>query len=386
MESFEGFSSDFSLGAWNDFGHYEENPFLANTEGFNDEHVNAGKDWGTYLDESAYQLAEQGTDKQVACSFISTTSEENYPYGLDLGGGTSDILNQLPLEDATETQEQEWQLCTGDTVQLEDQAQQRVSNKEYLSETAPLYSEKISDQSDSLQQYADSLNLNENFQSNYAQDSYFANELEDLEGSTSAAGRKMTPEERSLMLFKRKLRNRESAARTRTKRAKTMKQIGEELEELRQKADLLETQGTVLLNTEEENKKLQRENAHLRNVIKQYATELATVRYKLKVYESSSYSAHDVTGMKQLQPQFEKEYLEMVDGPLLKKNDMNSLQNSRNGEMASLVSPCAETSTLDVLERMANQPWDDMKYMLPSRDRRQAIARTNTFLRERSLN
>lgn len=57
--------------------------------------------------------------------------------------------------------------------------------------------------------------------------------LRDLAGSTSAEVRRMTEDERALVHYKRRLRNRESAKRSRAKRQATISDIQQELEELR---------------------------------------------------------------------------------------------------------------------------------------------------------
>jgi len=54
----------------------------------------------------------------------------------------------------------------------------------------------------------------------------------DLSGTTSALSRKMTPEEHSLMLLKRKLRNRLSAARSRRRHQLTLAKLQEEIDNL----------------------------------------------------------------------------------------------------------------------------------------------------------
>mmetsp|Transcript_6337 Transcript_6337/g.19145 ORF Transcript_6337/g.19145 Transcript_6337/m.19145 type:complete len:287 (-) Transcript_6337:1729-2589(-) len=58
-----------------------------------------------------------------------------------------------------------------------------------------------------------------------------ANALKDISGTTAAAARRMTPTERDLMLYKRKLRNRESARKSRLRKKQGMpsaKQTDEE--------------------------------------------------------------------------------------------------------------------------------------------------------------
>lgn len=56
--------------------------------------------------------------------------------------------------------------------------------------------------------------------------------LKNLEGTTSAEVRKMNPTERELVLYKRKLRNRESARRSRQKRQSTLGELQEEVDDL----------------------------------------------------------------------------------------------------------------------------------------------------------
>eukprot|EP00188_Purpureofilum_apyrenoidigerum_P001848 Plantae.Rhodophyta-Purpureofilum_apyrenoidigerum.ctg20689.p1 GENE.Plantae.Rhodophyta-Purpureofilum_apyrenoidigerum.ctg20689~~Plantae.Rhodophyta-Purpureofilum_apyrenoidigerum.ctg20689.p1 ORF type:complete len:286 (-),score=41.91 Plantae.Rhodophyta-Purpureofilum_apyrenoidigerum.ctg20689:509-1366(-) len=49
-----------------------------------------------------------------------------------------------------------------------------------------------------------------------------ADALKDISGTTAAAARRMTPDERDLMLYKRKLRNRESARKSRLRKKQNM--------------------------------------------------------------------------------------------------------------------------------------------------------------------
>lgn len=58
--------------------------------------------------------------------------------------------------------------------------------------------------------------------------------LADLAGSTSAEVRRMNEDERALVHYKRRLRNRESAKRSRARRQATLGDIQAELEDLRQ--------------------------------------------------------------------------------------------------------------------------------------------------------
>lgn len=64
-------------------------------------------------------------------------------------------------------------------------------------------------------------------------ESFSLEQLQDLKGSTSAEGRKMTAEERALMLYKRKLRNRNSAARSRRRRTIILNEINGEVSSLK---------------------------------------------------------------------------------------------------------------------------------------------------------
>lgn len=58
--------------------------------------------------------------------------------------------------------------------------------------------------------------------------------LGNLDGTTSAEVRKMNATERELVLYKRKLRNRESARRSRQKRQATLAELQEEIDDLMQ--------------------------------------------------------------------------------------------------------------------------------------------------------
>ncbi|KAA8499536.1 Cyclic AMP-responsive element-binding protein 3-like protein 3 [Porphyridium purpureum] len=78
--------------------------------------------------------------------------------------------------------------------------------------------------------------------------------LEDLSGCTASVARRMSPEDRAIMLMKRKLRNRESAKRSRVKRLQTIDVLEEQLhvmsratEELRRKCDLVVRQNMELV-------------------------------------------------------------------------------------------------------------------------------------------
>lgn len=86
-------------------------------------------------------------------------------------------------------------------------------------------------------------------------------DLRDLKGSTAAKSRKMTVEERDIMLHKRRLRNRQSAARSRDRQRKTIMDVGNELDELAKLASTLLTRCEKL---EKHAHELRKENDHLR--------------------------------------------------------------------------------------------------------------------------
>ncbi|PXF49673.1 hypothetical protein BWQ96_00551 [Gracilariopsis chorda] len=77
--------------------------------------------------------------------------------------------------------------------------------------------------------------------------------LADLEGTTSAEVRKMNPSQRELVLYKRKLRNRLSARRSRQKRQATLSELQTQVDELR---DLSARIVDVGLGLQQENERL----------------------------------------------------------------------------------------------------------------------------------
>lgn len=85
-------------------------------------------------------------------------------------------------------------------------------------------------------------------------------EIADLRGTTAARSRKMTEEERRVMLHKRRLRNRASAARSREKRSRTLNDLSAEVEELMKKAATLAEQAR---NAVEEARNLKARNVLL---------------------------------------------------------------------------------------------------------------------------
>lgn len=68
---------------------------------------------------------------------------------------------------------------------------------------------------------------------------FSSHDLTDLKGTTAARSRKMTEEERRVMLHKRRLRNRASAARSREKRSRTLMDLTSEVEDLIKKTTAL---------------------------------------------------------------------------------------------------------------------------------------------------
>lgn len=97
----------------------------------------------------------------------------------------------------------------------------------------------------------------------------------DLTGTTAAQSRKMTPVQRDIMLHKRRLRNRASAARSREKQRKTITDLTGDIDLLNDRAEQISKsaaslQATVNAITVErdelraENERLRRENESLR--------------------------------------------------------------------------------------------------------------------------
>jgi FtsZ-binding cell division protein ZapB len=84
---------------------------------------------------------------------------------------------------------------------------------------------------------------------------------EDLSGHTAAEAKGMTPEEREKMLYKRRIRNRESAARTREKRKISLQSIQAECDELNQRMAELDER---VQQVSDHNSALHRENQRLR--------------------------------------------------------------------------------------------------------------------------
>lgn len=82
-------------------------------------------------------------------------------------------------------------------------------------------------------------------------------DMSDLKGTTAARSRKMTEDERRVMLHKRRLRNRASAARSREKRSRTLHDLSSEVEELMKKAAALAEQARSAV---EEAQKLKAKN------------------------------------------------------------------------------------------------------------------------------
>mmetsp|Transcript_32027 Transcript_32027/g.32656 ORF Transcript_32027/g.32656 Transcript_32027/m.32656 type:complete len:194 (+) Transcript_32027:470-1051(+) len=94
----------------------------------------------------------------------------------------------------------------------------------------------------------------------------------DLKGSTAMASRKMSPEERALVLHKRRLRNRQSAKRSRTRRLKTIGELSDEMEEISKNANSLRRKCEQVV---EQNTLLKDENARLHETLELYRNALA---------------------------------------------------------------------------------------------------------------
>ncbi|KAA8492995.1 hypothetical protein FVE85_9267 [Porphyridium purpureum] len=86
-------------------------------------------------------------------------------------------------------------------------------------------------------------------------------EFADLKGTTAMQARRMTPDEREIVLMKRKLRNRQSAKRSRVKRQLTLNELNEEYRDLVDSSAQMRQTIMDLINA---NKQLQAENARLR--------------------------------------------------------------------------------------------------------------------------
>lgn len=108
--------------------------------------------------------------------------------------------------------------------------------------------------------------------------------LKNLDGTTSAEVRKMNSSERELVLYKRKLRNRESARRSRQKRQATLGEIQEEIDDLARISERMVDVGL----------KLSEENAHLKDRLDVALAELNGLRAFSK--ESSQKGAPSSTG------------------------------------------------------------------------------------------
>mmetsp|Transcript_13709 Transcript_13709/g.36812 ORF Transcript_13709/g.36812 Transcript_13709/m.36812 type:complete len:213 (+) Transcript_13709:55-693(+) len=95
--------------------------------------------------------------------------------------------------------------------------------------------------------------------------------FEDLRGSTAMASRRMTPEERLVVLHKRKLRNRQSAKRSRARRLKTIAELSEVFEEISRDSEALKRKAEIVV---EQNKLLKEENSRLQETLELYRKAL----------------------------------------------------------------------------------------------------------------
>lgn len=95
--------------------------------------------------------------------------------------------------------------------------------------------------------------------------------LGNLAGTTSAEVRKMNATERELVLYKRKLRNRESARRSRQKRQATLAELQEEMD------DLMSVTGRIV----EVGMELRLENSALREKLDAAHAEIKALRDKV---------------------------------------------------------------------------------------------------------
>lgn len=89
--------------------------------------------------------------------------------------------------------------------------------------------------------------------------------LTDIGGSTAARSRQMTEEERRVMLYKRKLRNRASAARSREKRCRTMMELSTDLAALLERSERVHNDA---LKVAQDNAALRAENNNLREQVR----------------------------------------------------------------------------------------------------------------------
>mmetsp|Transcript_12032 Transcript_12032/g.24513 ORF Transcript_12032/g.24513 Transcript_12032/m.24513 type:complete len:312 (-) Transcript_12032:285-1220(-) len=113
---------------------------------------------------------------------------------------------------------------------------------------------------------------------------------EDWTGTTSSMGKKMTEEERKIMLFKRKLRNRESAARSRRRRQKTLGELQNEMEDLREDSEVLLQLSREFLKREEEFEKLESEKTSIQEALEEErsrSSDLASALDELTITKHS---------------------------------------------------------------------------------------------------
>lgn len=108
-------------------------------------------------------------------------------------------------------------------------------------------------------------------------------QVTDLSGTTANKGRRMTPRERDIMLYKRKLRNRDSASRSRKKKKAVIQGLNEELEALVgfYKSKEEETNSS-LCKAEKKKLELLEERRCLVKELESLGTELRSAKEQLK--------------------------------------------------------------------------------------------------------
>lgn len=111
----------------------------------------------------------------------------------------------------------------------------------------------------------------------------FLKEVTDLSGTTAHRGRKMTSTERDIMLYKRKLRNRDSASRSRKKKKMIVEDLNNQLDSLISFYQSKEEETENLLSQADKNKmKLLDERQCLVKELESLGAELRKAKEELK--------------------------------------------------------------------------------------------------------